>query len=125
MKKNKKEEENKLKKESKKALCPPDGKDAVGGEAILDPDIDGASRAKESELKARLRRLPARALELMRAYRRDARLHIKESAVGFALGVCAYLLGSCKLAFGTNPLGLALLCASPKKIFWIFAPAKL
>jgi len=121
MKKNKKEEENKLKKESEKALCLPDGKDAEGGEAILDPDIDGASRAKESELKARLRRLPARALELMRAYRRDARLHIKESAVGFALGVCAYLLGSCKLAFGTNPLGLALLCASPKKIFWIFA----
>ena len=41
--------------------------------------------------------------------------------MGLTLGLCAYFLGSARLLFGTSPLGIALLCASPKKIIWIFA----
>lgn len=118
MKRDKKDDENKLKREAGKTF---DVQGEGTGAVLLDPEGDNGARARGSALRARLRRLPLRALELMRAYRRDARIHIKESAIGFALGVCAYLLGACKLAFGTAPLGLALLCASPKKIFWIFS----
>ncbi len=79
----------------------------------------GADRARRIRMK--LRRLPSAAAKLWKEYRRDARIHAREGAVGFALGLCAYLLGSCPLLFGTSPLGLALLCASPKKIIWIFS----
>ena len=68
----------------------------------------------------KLRGIPLAAIRLFREYRKNAGYHAIEGAVGLALGLCAYLLGSCRLLFGTSPLGLALLCASPKKIVWIF-----
>ena len=79
---------------------------------------DGSQRLRR--LKMRIRRLPASFLSLVRDYKRNARSHIREGVAGFALGTCGYLLGSADLLFGTSPLGLALLCASPKKILWIF-----
>ena len=79
---------------------------------------DGSQRLRR--LKMRIRRLPASFLSLVRDYKRNARSHIREGVAGFALGTCGYLLGSADLLFGTAPLGLALLCASPKKILWIF-----
>ena len=99
----------------------------VSAEGLVASDTDASSsnsadeNSKIKELRLRLRRLPSAAMKLMREYKRDARMHIKESAVGLVLGLCAYLLGSCRLLFGTSPLGLALLCATPKKILWIFA----
>ncbi len=76
---------------------------------------------RAAELRMKLRRLPVAAMRLFREYKRNARAHAKESIGGIALGVAAYLLGSCRLLFGASPLGLALLCASPKKILWILA----
>lgn len=72
------------------------------------------------KIRMKLRRLPAAIKKLMREYKRDARIHAKEGAAGLALGLCSYLLGSATLLFGTSPLGMAFICASPKKIIWIF-----
>lgn len=71
-------------------------------------------------IRMKLRRLPSAIKKLLREYRRDARIHAKEGALGLSLGLCAYLLGSATLLFGTSPLGMAFICASPKKIIWIF-----
>ena len=79
-----------------------------------------AAEARRIRWKQAFSRLPSRALALWKEYRRNAKAHVKEGAVGLALGLCAYMLGSCRLLFGTSPLGLALLCASPKKTLWIF-----
>lgn len=84
-------------------------------------DEDELSISRARNIRMKLRHLPAAAEKLWREYRRDAKLHAREGAVGFALGLCAYLLGSCSLLFETFPLGLALLCASPKKIVWILS----
>ena len=88
--------------------------------SVMSPDgADELYDNRARNIRMKLRRLPAAAERLWREYRRDARLHAREGAIGFALGLCAYLLGSCSLLFDTFPLGLALLCASPKKIIWI------
>ena len=76
---------------------------------------------KERNFGMKLRGVPAAAIRLFREYRKNAKRHALEGVSGIALGLCAYLFGSCRLLFGTSPLGLALLCASPKKIIWIFA----
>lgn len=85
---------------------------------------DGAETGRDDkamDVRMRIRSLPAAAMRLVREYKRNAKRHALESISGIALGLCAYLLGSARLLFGTSPLGLALLCASPKKILWIFA----
>ena len=78
------------------------------------------SEMRRARMRERFRGIPSRLAELWREYRADASLHVKESIIGFALGLCAYLLGVCKLPFDSYPLGMGLLCASPKKIVWIF-----
>lgn len=102
----------------------PESVTATDGISATDSAVSNTDSPKDNprikDLRLRLRRLPSAALRLLREYKRDARMHIKESAAGLVLGLCAYLLGSCQLLFGTSPLGLALLCASPKKILWIF-----
>ena len=91
------------------------------GEGSMSADEEAdLSAARARNIRMKLRRLPSAAARLWREYRKDARAHAREGAVGFTLGLCAYLLGSCSLLFDTFPLGLALLCASPKKIVWIF-----
>ena len=92
----------------------------------------GADDAAENEerLRARQRRRdriaelirssPSRIAALWREYRADASLHLREGLMGLALGLCAYLLGICKLPFDSYPLGIGLLCASPGRVIWIF-----
>lgn len=99
-----------------------DEKKLKGEASVITSDAeDGIADVRARRIRMKLRRLPSAAARLWKEYRRDARIHAREGAVGFALGLCAYLLGSSSLLFGTSPLGLALLCASPKKILWIFS----
>ena len=98
---------------------------AMSGSASGDSDGTADEKLARAEMRrARLRlkiqALPSQAMKMWKEYRRDATLHVREGSIGFALGICAYLLGSCNLLFDTFPLGLALLCAAPKKILWIF-----
>ena len=46
---------------------------------------------------------------------------VRQVTLSAAYVGAAYLLGSCPLFFGTYPLGLALLCAAPHHITFIFA----
>lgn len=58
-----------------------------------------------------------------RSPRRDsvgAKRITREILKGVLFGVLAYFLGACKLPFGAQPLGIALLCAADKKIPYIF-----
>ena len=75
---------------------------------------------RRTQIHDRIRSIPSRAKKLLREYRADASLHVREGIIGFALALCAYLLGACKLPFDSYPLGMGLLCASPKKVLWIF-----
>ena len=97
-----------------------DEKKRNGDVSVIGTDTEAdPSAVRARNIRMKLRRLPGAAARLWKEYKRDARLHAREGAVGFALGLCAYLLGSCSLLFDTFPLGLALLCASPKKVIWI------
>lgn len=96
---------------------------SASGARIDDPKLAEKlrrSNIKKEELRGKLHRLPRYAAEMWKAYRADASIHVREGLIGFGFGICAYLLGCCKLPFNTYPLGLALLCSSPKKMLWIF-----
>ena len=97
----------------------PDRDGTKNGEKSVEDRLWEAELRRE-QIKNRIRAIPARAAAMWREYRADASLHIREGIIGFALGLCAYLLGSCKLPFDSYPLGFGLLCASPKKVIWIF-----
>jgi len=112
---------------------PVTGDEAVGGDTVSftpksaasESDTSADDRFRRAEMRRaeayrRIRQLPSRAYAMWKEYRAHASMHVKEGMIGFALGVCAYLLGSCRLPFDTYPLGLALLCASPKKMAWLF-----
>lgn len=121
--------------EKKSSLTPPRGRRKNAGDGLGDTvsftvqkgdtggeNIDDRLRdaeMKRAELRKRVRAIPSKAVELWRDYRSHASMHLREGVIGSALGLCAYLLGICKLPFDTYPLGLALLCAAPKKIIWI------
>lgn len=51
----------------------------------------------------------------------QGRALINEGLAGLAYAGAAYLLGGCRLFFGTYPLGIALLCAAPVRIPFILA----
>ena len=100
-----------------------DGADINGGKALA-ASLEGQETEEREKrvwnLRMKLRQLPMTAMRLIAEYRKNAKQHALEGMVGLCLGLCAYLFGSCRLLFGTSPLGLAFLCASPKKILWIF-----
>ena len=49
------------------------------------------------------------------------RARINDVICGMVCVAAAYFIGCCRLAFGTYPLGVALLCAAPRRIPYIFA----
>lgn len=49
------------------------------------------------------------------------RARINDIVYGMGYVLAAYLIGCCRLAFGTYPLGVALLCAAPRRVMYIFA----
>lgn len=98
------------------------GQAVDGDTAASELEADREERDRRAQnLRMKLRRLPTAAIRMIADYRKNAKRHALEGVAGLSLGLCAYLLGSSRLLFGQSPLGLALLCASPKKILWIFA----
>lgn len=49
------------------------------------------------------------------------RARINDLIGGLGCVLAAYLIGCCRLAFATYPLGVALLCAAPRRVLYIFA----
>ncbi|MBQ9079766.1 MAG: SpoIIE family protein phosphatase [Clostridia bacterium] len=52
--------------------------------------------------------------------RRFDRTFINEGLWGAIYVIASYLLGGCELFFGTYPLGIALICAAPRRVVFIF-----
>ncbi len=81
-------------------------------------DVEAPEKeSKFKRFKEKLRALPDAAASV---WRKSARGRVKEGAEGAALALSGYLLGAAALPFGVCPLGIALLCASPKMVLWIF-----
>ena len=95
----------------------------LGGQIIEDASDTGVERESEGYVSAplfeKLKEIPDRLASLWKTHKTGAKAHAREGLFGALLGLIAYLLGACELAFGVFPLGIALLCASPKRITWI------
>ena len=81
---------------------------------------EGKKGTLRTLIEEKIKLLPERIESLRRTYRRQGRRHAKDGLLCAAFGIMAYLLGACRLPFGTSPLGIGLLCASPTRILWIF-----
>ena len=115
MSKEKKKAKEKLRRVSEgdtMSFAPSDARESI--------DPIGVGELRRNEMGKRFRAIPSRIAALYREYRANASAHVREGLIGLGFGLCAYLLGSCRFPFDTYPLGMALLCSSPKKILWVF-----
>lgn len=76
-------------------------------------DVNEANEVKESEEKTKVGE--------KRSPRRRAAMFVKEVFFGFLYAVWGYFLGGLSLPFGAMPFGIALLSASDRKVFYIYA----
>ena len=91
------------------------------GKTIAEQVSSGSnSGGLRSRLEEKFAAIPERIRALRTSYRRRGRSQTKEGLLCVAFGIMAYLFGACRLPFGVSPLGIALLCASPSRILWIF-----